>query len=245
MRVNGGAIMDNNTVFQRIEKKYLLTPKAYRRLTQKLDEYMVQDQYGLHTITSVYFDTDDYELIRTSVQKPLFKEKMRLRWYGVPKPDDDLFLELKRKYRGVVYKRRIAVSYPQAEQILRCDDSLMQDGQIAREMDWFIRRYSPAPKLLLAYDREAYQGREDDALRVTFDHNIRWRSHNFALSQGSWGTQLLGEDRVLMEIKAFGSLPIWLASLLAEEHIYPSSFSKYGTWYQQVFLQKGLTQRVG
>lgn len=245
LRVNGGAGMENKNVFQRIEKKYLLTPQAGRRLIQKLNEYMVQDIYGLHTITSVYFDTEDFALIRNSVQKPLFKEKLRLRWYGVPTPKDNLFLELKRKYNGVVYKRRIAVEYAQAERILKCDATPLKQGQIAQEMDWFVRRYRPTPKLLLAYEREAMAGRDDESLRITFDYNIRWRRDDWDLSKGSYGTPLLKQDAVLMEIKAFGSLPIWLTSMLAEERIYPSSFSKYGTWYTQEILQEGMMLHVG
>ena len=237
--------MDTKTVFQRIEKKYLLTPQACARLTQQLDGHMARDVYGLHTITSVYFDTDTFDIIRTSVQKPPFKEKLRLRWYGEPKPQDDLFLELKRKYNGVVYKRRIAIRYPQAERLLRGGGVQMAQGQIAREMDWFIRRYRPAPKLLLAYDREALAGCADESLRITFDRNIRWRDAGWALAMGSDGVPLLPREYVLMEIKAYGSLPLWLTALLAEERLYPSSFSKYGTWYQQVFLQKGWMQNVG
>ncbi len=237
--------MDNQNLFQRIEKKYLLTPQTWRRLMHRLSETMIQDKYGLHTISSVYFDTGDFDIIRASVEKPLFKEKMRLRWYGIPKPQDDIFLELKRKYKGVVYKRRIAVRYSQAEQLLDCDDTLLQQGQIAREMDWFIRRYRPQPKLLISYDREALVGREDENLRVTFDQNIRWRNSDWDLSRGSFGAPLLPQEYVLMEIKACGSLPLWLASLLAQEHVYPSSFSKYGTWYQQVYLQKGWMHNVG
>jgi hypothetical protein len=112
-------------------------------------------------------------------------------------------------------------------------------------VDWFVRRYQPQPRVLLSCDREALQSLRYVGLRITFDHYIRWRDSDFEPSHGSYGDQLLDEDVVLMEIKACGNLPIWLADLLAAEKIYPSSFSKYGTWYEQVYLRKGSKQNVG
>lgn len=237
--------MEYNTIFHRFEKKYLLSPWAYRRLQRLLADEMVMDEYGLHTITSVYFDTETFDIIRTSVQQPPFKEKLRLRWYGVPKPQDPVFLELKRKYRGLVYKRRISVDPFSAKRLLSTELPILDQSQVAREVDWFIRRYSPAPKLLLAYDREAMEGKRDAGLRITFDHNIRWRDYDLDLSHGSYGAPLLSQEMVLMEIKAPQNLPVWLSGLLAAEKIYPSSFSKYGSWYQQVYLQKGSHEYVG
>ena len=237
--------MDAQRTFYRFEKKYLLTRFAYRRLQNLLVGRMVQDEYGLYTISSVYFDTDAYDIIRTSVQRPIFKEKLRLRWYGEPGGQCPMFWELKRKYHGKVYKRRIPAQPGNASRLLKPAGMQAGDGQIAREVDWFVQRYAPVPKLLLAYDREAFVSPIDAGLRVTFDHNIRWRDADFSLSRGSYGTPLFPDDRVLMEVKACGNLPKWLSDLLAAEKLYPSSFSKYGTWYEQVYLQKGSKHYVG
>jgi hypothetical protein len=245
MGANGGIVMDAQCTFYRFEKKYLLSRFACRRMQNLLVGRMVQDAYGLHTISSVYFDTDAFELIHTSVQQPVFKEKLRLRWYGEPGDQSPVFWELKRKYRGKVYKRRIPAQPGDTCRELRPGGRLQDQCQIAREVDWFVRRYRPAPKLLLAYDREAYMSPEDEGLRVTFDYNIRWRETDFALSSGSYGTPLFDDDSVLMEIKACGNIPKWLSDLLASERIYPSSFSKYGAWYEQVYLQKGSKHHVG
>lgn len=237
--------MDAQCTFYRFEKKYLLTRFACRRLQNLLAGRMVQDAYGLYTISSVYFDTDAYDIVRTSVQRPIFKEKLRLRWYGEPGGQSPMFWELKRKYRGKVYKRRIPAQPENASRLLKPAAPLPEDGQIAREVDWFVRRYAPEPKLLLAYDREAFASPADESLRVTFDYNVRWRNSDFSLSSGSYGTPLFPDDRVLMEVKAAGNLPKWLSDLLAAEKLYPSSFSKYGTWYEQVYLQKGSKHNVG
>ncbi|HPJ03408.1 MAG TPA: polyphosphate polymerase domain-containing protein [Candidatus Limiplasma sp.] len=237
--------MDTQSTFYRFEKKYLLSQFTYRRLQNLLAGHLVQDAYGLYTISSIYFDTDAYDIIRTSVQKPLFKEKLRLRWYGEPGQQSPMFWELKRKYHGKVYKRRIPAKPDAAARLLQATGAQHGDNQISREVDWFVRRYQPAPKLLLAYDREAFTCPAASDLRVTFDHNIRWRDHDFGLASGSYGTRLFEDDRVLMEVKACGNVPKWLSGLLAKEKIYPSSFSKYGTWYEQVYLQKGSKQYVG
>ncbi len=237
--------MESITTFHRFEKKYLLTPRAYGRLRQKLAPETAEDAYGRYTIASVYFDTDAFDIIRSSVQESVFKEKLRLRWYGDTAPVDSLFVELKRKYRGMVYKRRVPIDADGAARLLRADPLPHAQGQIYKEVEWFIARNRPVPKLLLAYDREALHGRRDETLRITFDHNIRWREADGAVLSGCRGTPLLPEDRVLMEIKAAQTLPKWLADLLAAEKIYPSSFSKYGAWYQQIYLGKGRTQHVG
>lgn len=237
--------MDAQYTFQRFEKKYLLTPLKYRRLQRTLKDRMAEDEYGRYTIVSVYFDTDAFDIIRTSVQQPIFKEKLRLRWYGEGGDDAAMFWELKRKYRGRVYKRRIPAQPCGVSRLLRPDEERFCQGQIAREVEWFVRRYRPVPKLLLAYDREAFQSPGDRELRVTFDHRIRWRDRDFGFSHGSGGTPLLEGGTVLMEIKACGNLPIWLTELLAAEKLYPSSFSKYGTWYETVHLRKGTSQHAG
>ena len=223
----------------------MLSQFTYRRLLSLLGDEMEADEFGLHTISSVYFDTDAYDIIRTSVQKPVFKEKLRLRWYGDPGPQDTVFLEIKRKYHGRVYKRRVPIRTARANRLLHDDALHMRAGQIGKEVNWFMQRYRPAPKLLLAYDREALTGKHDEGLRITFDHNIRWRDTDLELTHGSYGTPLFQDDTVLMEIKAFANIPMWLSNLLAAERIYPTSFSKYGTWYQQFHLRKGKNQYVG
>ena len=143
---NGGIHHGRNTIFHRFEKKYLLDYRDYRRLQRLLSEEMAEDAYGLHTITSVYFDTDAFDIIRASVQQPLFKEKLRLRWYGIPKPEEPVFLELKRKYRGMVYKRRVPVIPRGAAACCGTGSRCWSRARSAKEVDWFIRRYHPTPQ---------------------------------------------------------------------------------------------------
>ena len=224
-------------VFKRYEKKYLLDPVQYAELKSRLEKYMDADEYGRYTICNIYFDTDDYELIRTSLEKPVYKEKLRLRSYGVPKDNDRIFAEVKKKLDGVVYKRRTAMTAEEAgDFLIRGIKPSSADGQILSEIEWFLSRYQPEPKIFLAYDRVALFGKEDPALRITFDRNIRWRDTDLDLRFGDWGEMVLPPDKILMEIKIPGTVPVWLGHMLSEIGLFPTSFSKYGTCYIQNIL---------
>lgn len=220
-------------VFERYEKKYMLNEQQYNALCPMLDGYMETDHYGLHTICNIYYDTPHYDLIRASIEKPPYKEKLRLRSYGIPKDDSTVFLELKKKYNGVVYKRRVPLTLSAAENYLAKGIRPPKDHQILHEIDWFLRQYDVSPKAFIAYDRIALFGTEDPNLRITFDNRIRWRDSVLDLSKGDWGNLLLPSGQILMEIKIPGTMPYWLAEMLTELEIFPYVFSKYGTCYKQ------------
>lgn len=232
------------TTFQRKEKKYCLDSRQYQMLRTRLGSRVVEDQYGEHTIASLYFDTEDYQMIRHSIEKPVYKEKLRLRSYGVPGPEDMVYVELKKKCGGIVFKRRAPIQAADVPMLLREPEVLGESGQISRELRWALGRYEAAPKVLIAYDRIAMLAPEIEGLRITFDWNIRWRTTALDLTAGDWGTPLVGgEDLVLMEVKTMGAMPLWLSRPLAELSIYPTSFSKYGTCYRSEILpqlQKGV-----
>lgn len=220
-------------VFKRYEKKYLLSMEQYEGLKKGLREKMSKDSYGEYTICNIYFDTKDFELIRTSIEKPVYKEKLRLRSYGVPKRDDTVFIEIKKKYDGVVYKRRVEMTLKDAEAYLYHGIHPDKHCQIMRELDWFTSRYQLTPTVYLAYDREAYLGNEDTQLRVTFDRNIRTRNYNLRLGEKDEGKMILSKNEILMEVKIPGVIPLWMSHLFSELSIFPISFSKYGTYYMK------------
>ncbi len=223
----------NSSIFQRVEKKYLLTKFQYQQLNQALSPYMKLDDYGLHTICNIYYDTKHYDLIRTSIDKPVYKEKLRLRSYGIPNDDDKVYLEIKKKWNGVVYKRRIPMTLLEANRYLNNGIKPTCENQIRREIDYFISFYKPEPKVYLAYDRMALYCLNNPDIRITFDKNIRSRNTLLDLSKGDFGTNLLAEDCRLMEIKVADAYPLWLAEILSELEIYPISFSKYGNVYKE------------
>ena len=219
--------------FERYEKKYIIMKEQYERLLSKLTGEVQEDVYSHYTISNVYFDTQDYELIRKSLEKPLYKEKLRLRSYIVPKEQDQVFVEIKKKFDSVVYKRRTAMTLKEAEAYLYNGTHPDIDCQVMKELDWFTAKYYLLPAVYLAYDRTAFRGVEDPELRITIDDNIRYRENNLKLSAGSAGKTLLPEDKLLMEIKVPGRMPLWLSHILSQEKIFSDSFSKYGTYYQQ------------
>jgi len=227
--------MEGN-VFNRREKKYLMTGEVYEELRRRLAPYMAEDKYGLHTICNIYYDTPDHLLIRRSIEKPLYKEKLRLRSYGVPSPDARVYLEIKKKYAGIVNKRRIGLTlreaYAYLERGIRPQVKSGTEAQILKELDLFTGRYPLERSLYLAYDRVALFGRADGHFRVTFDRRIRSRRIFVALEAGDRGRELLPDDWVLMESKMQGAAPLWFSEILTDLGIFPTSFSKYGSIYR-------------
>ncbi len=224
--------------FRRYEKKYFLTDTQYRILLEQMKRHMKEDVYGQYTICNLYYDTERWDLIRASIEKPVYKEKLRVRSYGTPKDGDRAFIELKKKFEGVVYKRRIGMPVEQTEPYLAGKLFLKNTGQIGKEIEYFQGLYHARPRVFLSYDREAFAGIEDDGLRITFDTNLRWRDRELDLRAGNYGETLIPADRVLMEIKTAGGYPLWLSRLLADICAFPNSFSKIGTCYTTFLVKK-------
>lgn len=216
--------------FNRTEKKYLVDANAFEALHQWIQSNLRVD--GYYTINNLYYDTFEHDLIKHSLSKPLFKEKIRLRTYGVPQGNDTIFIELKKKYKGVVYKRRSKITLQEAYDLMSTSNlpkpNAAYNHQVLSEIKQFTHMYTLKPTMIVSYDRKAY-GTGD--LRITIDENIMTRSHQLDLSQGIYGDALLPKDLYLIEIKASQSMPIALSQLLSEQKIYPASFSKYGTAY--------------
>ncbi|MEI5992494.1 polyphosphate polymerase domain-containing protein [Candidatus Enterococcus mansonii] len=223
--------------FQRREKKYALTMESYQKLRKKLVPHMQEDEYGLHTIISVYFDTKNDEMIRHSISKPAYKEKFRIRSYGLPNEDSEVFLEIKKKVNGVVYKRRVALNYQLAQTYIQHPHSVIleatKDQQIKQEIDWLLARKKLEPKVMIAYDRRALFDSQNSDFRVTFDFNIRYRKAQFPYRLDDKGERVAPEIDVLMEVKALGAYPLWFSEILTELKIFPTSFSKYAQTYQR------------
>lgn len=231
--------------FKRYEKKYMLTPDQLAKMLAGINGHMRADEFGRYTICNIYYDTDDFQLIRASLEKPVYKEKLRMRSYGVPGSRDEVFVELKKKYDSVVYKRRTVMKAADAVSYIHDGAVLGREDQICREIDWFMRSYHPKPKVFIAYDRTAFAGLDNPDLRLTFDTNLRWRDRDLDLRAGDYGEPLLVSGQTLMEIKIPGTTPVWLAHLLSEIGAFPTSFSKYGTCYTQNILSGRRAEPAG
>lgn len=234
--------MQGNT-FERFEEKYLLTAAQYQGVLAGLRGRMQPDLFGRSTVSSIYYDTPDYRLIRSSLEKPDYKEKLRVRAYGTPTAQSRAFVELKKKVDGIVYKRRAEMELSEAN-LLLTGKQTEQDSQIIREIRYFVGFYQPQPSVFLSYKRVAYTGAES-GLRITFDDDIRFRTSAIRLTAGIWGQELLAPCMTLMEIKAPGAMPLWLCELLNHNGIYPASFSKYGVCYRDYIYPQLQQQQKG
>ena len=229
--------MGYQTVFRRYEKKYLVTQEQYDRLAAVLAPRMERDRFSESTISNIYYDTPDFRLIRRSLEKPVYKEKLRLRSYGRADREHPVFMELKKKYRSIVYKRRLTLPYGRALDCLT-GDCPWPETQIGREIGYAMDFYPDLePRVFLSYERDSWYAPES-GLRITFDDAIRFRTADLTLDSDLWGTALLRPDQVLMELKAPGAIPLWMVRLLTEMGLYKTSFSKYGTAYQILLEQE-------
>lgn len=217
----------------RYEMKYALNKTQLDHLKKFLSLYMKVDEYGKTSIASLYYDTPSYLLIRTSLEKPEFKEKIRLRSYGLANKETKVFLELKRKVSGVVYKRRISLKEDDVNAVLINKTS---NNQIAKEIAYFSSYYPKLkPAFLVIYDRTAYFDPYSD-LRLTIDENPRYRVTDLNLHTSMDGKPLLKDEGAILEIKVQGAMPLWLTSMLSNLKIYQSSFSKVGEAYKKEML---------
>lgn len=226
------------SVMKRSEYKYILTKDQLVSFKSLILEHMKLDQYGLTTISSIYYDTPDFRIIRNSIEGPIFKEKIRLRSYGLADSTKQVFLELKRKALGIVYKRRIGLFENNANSFFNAHASLGND-QIAKEITYFRDYYKNLiPQIVIIYDRLAYEELNDGDLRLTIDQNPRYRTNEFNLHTTDKGELLLNEGEAILEIKVQEEIPLWLTNILSELKIYKSTFSKAGEAYKRIMREK-------
>lgn len=231
-------------VFNRHEIKFLLDKVTYKNILDKLSAHLEVDDYNkeqeFYTISNIYYDTKDNHLIRNSLSKPKYKEKLRIRAYGIPKSDEKVYLEVKKKVCGLVNKRRTSLSLSEAYGFIstgiKPELKEYMNRQVIEEIAYILKIYDLEPKLYLAYDRKAFFSKDDKNLRITFDTNIRTRRYDLKLETGDFGEKLLDNNQYIMEIKTVNSIPIWLVNMLSEHKIYKTSFSKYGTEYKRMLL---------
>lgn len=225
--------------FKRREMKFLLDERQYNEVIQAISGFMTEDEFGLHTILNIYLDNRNNDLIRSSLGKPIYKEKVRLRCYGKKAEDDtSAFLEIKKKYRGLTYKRRLESSYKELYDYISGGTMPETRGQVFEELDYLIKRMKLKPKIVICYDRRAFYGNADKEFRLTLDGNIRYRRSDLDLRAGDGGAYLMSQPFRVMEVKSVGAIPIQLVRILSGLKIYHGSFSKYGSIFSGEVRQK-------
>lgn len=227
--------------FARKEIKFLLDMHQYHSLMEVISQYMEPDKFCVggkeYGIYNIYYDTPDDYLIRESLSKPYYKEKIRLRSYYSPAaPDDTVFLEIKKKVGGIVTKRRVSMTLEESDAYFADRSKPVSDKyiteQVFRELDVFLDNYPIAPKQYISYQREAFFGKDNSDFRLTFDRKITERRFDLSLGYESYGNYIIGADQRLMEVKVSDAMPEWLVKKLSELGIFKTSFSKYGRAYE-------------
>lgn len=229
--------------FARVETKFIISKEKLQQCWPIFEQYLEPNEYAESTIANLYYDTPNYSLIRASLEKPYYKEKIRVRSYDKQaKQDSQVFVEIKKKHNKVVYKRRLTTNLQASSQLFtQHGHDVIEDSQIKNEIVWLNHKYGGLqPAMYIYYERYALQGKEDASIRITFDHHLLYRNYDLSLEHGVYGESLLSDDDLIMEVKVAGSYPMWLSQLLSEQEIFKSSFSKYGTAYQLVRKQGGI-----
>jgi len=233
-------------IFKRYELKYLMDREQTEGLLESMDGRMVLDGYGHSQINNIYLDTDNYLLARRSIERPPYKEKLRFRSYGAADDDSEVFVELKKKYESVVYKRRLSMPLSEAMEWFTTDTDRFPHTQIGNEIDYLRHRYPGiCPAMLLCYEREAYRSLDGSDLRITLDTNIRAGTDSVDLRNISGTRRVMPDGYTLMEVKTMYGFPGWLNSALEENGIVKTSFSKYGNAYKELELGLGFEDLYG
>ena len=217
--------------FKRFENKYLISIDEYEKLMELLSPYLVKDKYYDYNIRSVYLDTPNYDLINKSLEKPIYKEKIRIRSYGKASNNDNVFFEVKKKYMGITNKRRIITTYDELNNYF--ENNIIPktiNEQIFNELDYYMKYYDLKPSVYISYNRLSYFSKDNENLRITFDKDLKYRLYDLDLSIDHNDKQII-ENKYIMEIKTLDSFPLWLVKILSTLKIYPTSFSKYGSIY--------------
>ncbi len=239
--------------FKRYEKKYLITEEKLARILPALLENMYLDPFCLngkeYRIYSIYYDTDNHDVIRQNSSGPVYKEKMRIRsYYDLKDPEDKIFMEIKKKSEGQGNKRRIKLKIRELEPFVN-EGILPQtkdylSAQVAKELKYYLEINKVHPALYVQYDRLALFGKEDKNFRITFDRNVRTRRSNFVFGESDEDELLLPNGEYIMEIKILGAMPLWLTKILSENNLFSHGFSKYGVKYKRDAEQGRLEYRL-
>lgn len=234
-------------VFDRVEKKYLISKKQKKEILKEVQKNMEKDGYFKSGVMNIYFDTDNFDLIVKSIDNPDFKEKLRARSY---EGYDKVFLEIKTKMKQkeyrVGYKRRFLITHKDYQKLVAGKKTALElaeqmietnnDLQIAKEVDYILNYFDLKPRILVYYDRESYVS--SDGLRITFDENLSYRDTDLSFIKKSSDKKYFKDDKnIIMEVKAHGVMPLWLVKLLSNEQAYPVRFSKIGKIYE--LIKKG------
>ena len=225
--------------FRRREKKFLLDQTQYQHFLEQTSPFLKRAEYFESVIQSVYYDTQTDALIRRSIERPLYKEKLRVRKYLGTENDPLVYIELKKKFEGIGYKRRALADWNELNEkgLSGCSYSC---EQIGKEIRQFAKVYPDLhPRMRIKTTRHSYVDKEDPDIRITFDFNVTYSDEDLNILEFNEGKELLPDGTVILEVKVPENLPLRYTKILTGEKIYRRPFSKYGTAYLKELGMKG------
>jgi len=224
--------------FNRFELKYLLTSEQAAHFENKIQGYLHPDTYGRggkYRLSSLYYDSSKYHFYWEKIEGIKFRRKLRIRHYESSEPLTDqtkVFVEIKQRLDRVTQKRRLRLAYQDALEL--CSGKsipeilLPEERSIAEEIHEMVLRYNLEPTSVVSYFRKAYLGTDyDEGLRVTFDTDLHYRTHDLDLRSKAKGESLLALHHVIMEIKVNERVPYWLTEFVGESNLKLIRVSKY------------------
>jgi hypothetical protein len=229
------------TLFERLELKFVINAAQRRALVAVLGERLAPDPYGGATgsypTVDLYFDSPGFELYWERWRGLPSRRKLRLRVYGdrAAGAEPASFLEIKHSLAGRVAKRRVRLTVAEALALCQgADPTVALDrsaSKVVAEIQTFVRSHGLVPACIIRCERQAFVGHGDEAdLRVTFDQNVGWRVRDLLPRPGDDDVdgQLLGTDPCVLEVKVDSAVPAWLTALVTREQCQLRSHSKFG-----------------
>jgi hypothetical protein len=226
----------------RHELKYEVTRDQYQSLSEALANYMQPDTYGdengRYLVTSLYYDTTDYKAYWDKIQGHRYRRKLRVRVYGdqTVTPDTPCFVEIKQRTDRTIQKKRVVLPYSSAIDLCETGTGVAHvpesGGAVVDEVKYLRSALQLQPACIVSYDRLAFNGTElGPGLRVTFDTNMKCRGHELSLLPTGYAENrfFAPPHWCIMEIKADGSVPLWLTKLIGEHRCTRRNISKYCT----------------
>jgi hypothetical protein len=224
-----------NRPLSRYECKYLVLEAWVPEIRRIIGPFVRPDRFapqagGMYRISSLYLDSPDLQLLRMAREGWSERMKLRARTYS-ERQEDPVFLEVKRRFNGVVHKTRARLARAEVRAPLRSHAWGAPARSGPSELRQFVhlaQHFAVRPVRHVRYLREAYESRGGEPVRVTFDRALEQaEGRDGELSPDGSRWRPLGLEGVVLELKFTGGFPLWMGALVARFELERRSISKY------------------
>lgn len=221
---------------------YKLSYAQYSQLRKRSYPHLVEEYEGIHELSSLYFDTPDFELMREVQEEGAYQELFRMRTDALLMKESLVAMEIVKQFNGRKSLRSVLIPYVNAQSFLRnYRKHVLKVGveaQISREIEYLVSGRNLVPKVVISSDRISVVSTKKGRLEMDFDFNIRWRTADLDLKKGNVGEFVDPTLNVLMTVKSEGNHPQWFRELVEELNLCESSFSSLMVTYKEQLFRK-------